>query len=245
MVQAETKSQTSEHLRSLYSSNFWRIKNHFQYNPDFKSAGINPQPDTTNEYGAQEANFFIAPTKPEFSIRKLGKIQERLASELGIVFESDFGPKEEETDKGGMRFGIIRARDPLFKMTRKTTATEIEEGSAREIGAGEVEKSNEFAGTIERAVFVRLYPHVALAEIANYASEEKGFRGQAIYYLGGLLHGIGGEQLALFRRLSERGLSSYQIRDALIAKELARELNDIAQRNRGNITVGSRVSIEF
>lgn len=240
--QREAGASSPEGLRSRYDSNFERIRRHLQYNLELKSAGRSPLLDTTNEYGVQDGYFFIAPIKPEFSIKILGKIQEKLANELGVAFEPDFAPKEERDE---MRFGLIRVKDPLFTMTRQAMVTEIEEGSALGIGIKEGETSKEFSGTIERMTFVRLYPHVDLANIARYVQDDHKFHGNNYHYLSGLLHGISREQMDIFRKLSERRASFHEIKDALIAKELEKQLNNIVQVNRRNITVGPRVSIDF
>lgn len=244
--QAETGTSAPEALIKRYDSNYERIRRHLQYNPDFILVGNNPLLETTNEYGTQDADFFVAPANPEFSVKKLNEIQKKLAEEIGIAFEPHFAAKEEQGRRGGkgMQFGIIRVKDPLFRMERQIVVTELEEGAAQTFGSKDGE-TKKFSGTIERFVFVRLYPHAVLAEIARYAANNKRFEGQSYHYLSSLFHTINGEQLDLFKRLSERKASFHTIKDALIAKELERDINEIARVSGKNITVGSRVSIDF
>ncbi len=240
MVQ-QHKLEGPEGPKPKYGSHFEIIRVKLSYHPDFTVARHHPRVERIGDIGAQEARFFISPKNPEFSVKKLDALQRSLLKELDIA-DTTYFPPEEERER--IRFGTIRVEDLLFRRESKTTIKEFEKGAAKEVGLKEGQTVQDTSHNVRRLTFITLYPHEHLAEIARDAEYDKNHSLQG-FYLRHLTNSIKAEQLALFRRLMERRLNMYEIRDALVAKELQDDINVIVRRNPRTAKVNPQISVDF
>jgi hypothetical protein len=229
---------------SQKDSNFEKARQSLRYHPRLILLGHDALMYSSNSQGAQYADFFVAPVKPDFTVKGLSKIQEDFSNELGIEAAKSFSPHE-YSNSGSLYFGDISFQDILVRYARRTSATELEVGAAVKLGFDKDTMQKDETGDMRRYTLIRFYPHEYLAEIARELKKDEKEHNRYDSVLNSLITNISEEQLAILKRLTNTDahrVTSYGIKDALRAKALEKELNDILRRNR-NFHVSPQINI--